>query len=143
MKKVISTSKPRYDWWTYVKGMIRRYPELKERYEDLHTPAMTAAYGERIWGRGPSRTTEALAVRELPYTSQREYETVRRAIESTERMRAGTQRLRVIKLTMWAGTHSLQGAALTIPCSYDTAKIYRAEFIKLVAKHYGLMDEEK
>lgn len=25
-------SKPRYDWWSYVKGMIRRYPELRRRY---------------------------------------------------------------------------------------------------------------
>lgn len=26
-------SRPRYDWWPYVKGMIRRYPALAEQYE--------------------------------------------------------------------------------------------------------------
>ena len=28
-------STPRYDWWPYVKGMIRRYPELCARQEEL------------------------------------------------------------------------------------------------------------
>ena len=27
-------STPRYDWWPYVKGMIRRYPELCRRDRD-------------------------------------------------------------------------------------------------------------
>ena len=38
-------STPRYDWWPYVKGMIRRYPELCRREADLHTTAVTPNYG--------------------------------------------------------------------------------------------------
>lgn len=35
-------SKPRYDWWTYVKGMIRRYPALHAQYIALHETTITA-----------------------------------------------------------------------------------------------------
>ena len=31
-----TVSTPRYDWWPYVKGMIRRYPELLEKEKELH-----------------------------------------------------------------------------------------------------------
>lgn len=37
-------SKPRYKWWGYVKGMIRDYPALKERYAELHSTSMVADY---------------------------------------------------------------------------------------------------
>ena len=29
-------SRPRYDWWAYVKGMIRRYPSLCAEEKALH-----------------------------------------------------------------------------------------------------------
>ena len=34
-------SSPRYDWWPYVKGMIRRYPELCVRQEELRRTRMS------------------------------------------------------------------------------------------------------
>ena len=34
-------SSPRYDWWPYVKGMIRRYPELCVRQEELRRTKMS------------------------------------------------------------------------------------------------------
>lgn len=35
-------STPRYDWWPYVKGMIRRYPELCHKEAALHDTTITA-----------------------------------------------------------------------------------------------------
>ena len=84
---------------------------------------------------------EGLAIRELPSTSQREYEAVRRAVETTEHYRNGQERLKVIELVLWKKTHNLQGAALQIPCHVDTAKVWHGDFIRLVASYYGLMDE--
>ena len=94
-------SRPRYDWWSYVKGMIRRYPTLKEQYADLHSQSMTANYSGMPRSGGVSRGTETVAVRELPGTKQREYEAVRRAIEQTERYPTGADRIKVIKLVFW------------------------------------------
>ena len=82
-------SKPRYDWWSYVKGMIRRYPELRRRYGALREGRLTADYSGMPRGGGDGRAVEGLAIRELPSTSQREYEAVRRAVETTEHYRNG------------------------------------------------------
>lgn len=134
-------SRPRYAWWGYVKSMIRRYPALKRKYADLHTQSVTPSMSG-VPGSGTARReTEDTAVRELPSNEQREYEAVRRAIATTERMRASRDRLMVIDLVFWKETHTLEGAALMVPCSYQTAQQYHADFIHLVAKHYGFHDE--
>lgn len=136
-------SKPRYDWWPYVKGMIRRYPQMKAEYAELHIQSMVADYSgmPRGGSGGASRTVESLALRELPRTQQREYEAVRQAIAITERYQNGGARLQVIDLVLWKHSHTLEGASLTIPSSVDTAKNWHKQFVKLVAKCYGLMDE--
>lgn len=135
-------SRPRYDWWPYVKGMIRRYPLLKQEYEDLHNQPITQSYSGMLGGGGDGRGLERIAIRELPSTKQREYEAVRRAIETTEHYPNGRSRLKVVKLVLWDRSHTLEGAALMVPCSSATAWRWHADFIRLVALHYGLMDEE-
>ena len=133
-------SRPRYDWWPYAKGMIRRYPALKEEYEDLHSQSVTANYSGMPRGGGPGRPIEALAIRELPTNSQREYEAVRRAIGVTERYPNGRQRLAIIKMVLWDKQYTIEGAALRVPCCISKAKMWHSEFIRLVASEYGLMD---
>ena len=134
-------SRPRYDWWPYVKGMIRRYPALKTELSDIREQSITPCYTGMPGGGSPSRATELIACRELPSNKQREYEAVRRAIAATERMTASRDRLRIIELVFWKRSHTLEGAALTIPCSYMTARRYHSEFIMTVALIYGLLDE--
>ncbi len=133
-------SKPRYDWWPYVKGMIRRYPALREEYADLHYPAMVADYSGMPRGGTTARAVESLAIRELPSTKQREYEAVQRAVEITERYRNGQDRLKVIRLVLWDKSHTLEGAALMVPCGVATVKRWHGEFIMLTASFYGLLD---
>ena len=134
-------SRPRYAWWGYVKNMIRRYPALKQEYSDLHSQSVTANYSWMPRTGGASRGVEGLAIRELPSTKQREYEAVGRAVETTERYVTGRDRLKVIDMVLWKRSHTLEGAALMVPCSIATAWRYHGEFIKLVAKLYGLMDD--
>jgi len=134
-------SRPRYDWWSYVKGMIRRYPELCERYTELHRVSMAVDYSGMPKGDSASRGVENIAVRELPGTAQREYEAVRRAIEQTLNYPNGRDRLRVIRLVLWDRSHTLEGAALVVPCSARTARRYHTDFVMRVAKNYGLLDE--
>ena len=115
-------SKPRYDWWGYAKAVIRRYPALRAELQERQCPAM--------------------AIRELPAQRQREYEAVRKAIESTERMPGGRDRIKIIDLVFWRRSHTLEGAALTIPCSYRTARRYHEEFIRIVGGNMGFLDGE-
>lgn len=135
-------SRPRYDWWPYVKGMIRRYPALRLELQQLQGQSITPNYSGVSVKSGTSRSTELTAIRELPTTNQREYEAVRRAIEATERMTASRDRLRIIDLVFWKRSHTLSGAALMIPCHYNTAQKYHADFILTVAAFYGLLDGE-
>lgn len=91
-------SKPRFGWWSYVKDMIRRYPDRTNDDE-----------------------TKAVAV----------------AIEDTERLLDGDDRMKLIRMVFLKKTHTLQGAALNVPCSYETAKIWTQQFIRLVAKSFS------
>lgn len=134
-------SKPRYKWWGYVKGMIRDYPALKERYAELHNTSMVADYSGMPRGGCGGRVLESVALRELPSTSQREYEAVRKAVATTERYRNGGDRLKVVRLVLWDRSHTLEGAALQVPCHINTVTLWHTQFIKLVGAYYGLMDE--
>lgn len=132
----------RYDWWGYVKGMIRRYPHLKARYADIRDVSLTAKYGEHVRSKTVGSSTEIAALRELPLTAQREYEAVKCAADTTSRLIDGAERLRLVDLVFWRRTHTLAGAAMQCHVSYRTAQRWHGEFIRLVAFLYGLMDEE-
>lgn len=68
--------------------------------------------------------------------SQSEKDAVDAAIAATEQMQNGPARLMVIDLVLWKGTHTLEGAALEVPCGYETAKRYQQNFIKSVAENF-------
>lgn len=134
-------SRTRYGWWAYVKDMIRRYPALSQEYADLHMQSITADYSGMPHGSGgETRTVENLAMRELPHNAQREYEAVRAAIARTKVLSNGTDRLKIIDLVFWRRSHTLEGAAASIPVSYRQAQRYHAEFILLVAQKFGFLD---
>lgn len=135
-------SKPRYKWWGYIKNIIRAYPGLKKEYEALHEQSVTANTSGMPGGGEVSRGTENIAIRELPYTKQREYEAVRRAIEYTRHFRNGKERLEIIGLMYWKNSHTLAGAGLQVGYGYDRARQIHQEFVVAVATYYGLMDNE-
>lgn len=65
-------SKPRYDWWGYVKGMIRRYPELCAKEKALHDVSISPNTSGVPGGKGEhSDPTAFAAMRELPPTNAR------------------------------------------------------------------------
>ena len=70
----------------------------------------------------------------------KEKEAVICAIKQTEHMESGTDRMKVIGMVFFQQTHTLEGAALMIPCGYETAKRWVQQFIKLVARNMGLLD---
>lgn len=135
-------SKPRYDWWPYVKGMIRRYPELCARQEELRrtkmSPNLTGMPGAH--GQTSDPVADA-ALRELPEINRRELEAVRQAIEETRALPNDEERLEMVKLVFWgkAKKYTLAGAALKIHLSERTLTEWHGEFILCVAKYFGLL----
>lgn len=133
-------SKPRYDWWSYVKGMIRRYPELCSRQEELRRTSLSVDLSGMPHGHGKiSDPVADAALRELPEINRREMEAVRKAIEETERLDTGEERLRMIRLIFWDKTHTLEGASQKCNVSYITMQRWHRDFIRTVATHFGLL----
>lgn len=134
-------SKPRYHWWSYAKAIVRLYPELKREYDTLHDQRVTASIAGLPGSGNRSRSTENVALRQLPPARQREYNAVTKAIEQTKQMQSGKDRLAVINMVLWKGTHNIDGAAMQLYISEITAKRYHSDFIRLVGFCYGLEDE--
>lgn len=133
-------STPRYDWWPYVKGMIRRYPGLVEREKELHNTSISPVLsGLPRPINSVSDPTGAAALRELPEINRKEMDAVREAIEETQAMRDGSERMRMIKMTFWSGRNTLDMIALRCHISYRTAIRWHSQFIKLVAKKFGFL----
>lgn len=60
------------------------------------------------------------------------------AINETLVLTDGKDRIKVIDLVFFKGTHKLAGAAMQVPCSIDTAQKYHADFIRLLGEKRGL-----
>ena len=132
-------STPRYDWWPYVKGMIRRYPDLCLKEAVLHDTAITANISGMPGGGKRTDKTADAALRTLPEVNRRELEAVRAAVNETKTQDKGNLRLELVKLYYWKRSHTLFGAAEDVHVSRSTAKRWNTEFVKLVAKNFGLL----
>ncbi|MGM9607313.1 MAG: hypothetical protein ACI3XJ_07400 [Oscillospiraceae bacterium] len=68
--------------------------------------------------------------------NENERAAVEAALAETERMRGGEDRLKIARMVLFRGTHTLAGAALQIPCSERTAQRYHADFIRAVGRNF-------
>lgn len=135
-------SKPRYDWWPYVKGMIRRYPELCAREAELHSTFPSPDLSGMPHGKGgTSDPTAAAALRQLPEINRRELEAVRAAIAQTQALPNGSARMELVRLVFWRRTHTVWGASVKLGISERTAAQWHGDFIRAVAKKFGLFNE--
>lgn len=66
---------------------------------------------------------------------------VRKAVSGTAHLQDGEERLKFIRLVFWDKTHTLEGAAMEANCSDRTARRWHTDFIKCVARNYGLLDD--
>lgn len=96
-------------WWGYVKSFIRKYKFLK----DMESKEMTE-------------------------TEMREVDAVKAAVETTANMNDGDVRIKLVDIIFWKRTHTLEGAAMILHISERTARRWHTEFIRTVAKEFGL-----
>lgn len=135
-------SKPRFRWWGYILAILRAYPELCAKLQQLKDQHITVSYEPSGGGKGGiSRPTESAALAELRGTEGKEYNAVRQAIEYTSKLRNGAERNALIDMVFFKKSHSLEGAAIALFISYSTAKRWHKEFILAVADFYGLLDD--
>lgn len=70
--------------------------------------------------------------------TEEERNAIESAISETMELTDGKDRIKVIDLVFFKGTHKLAGAAMQVPCSIDTAQKYHADFIRLLGEKRGL-----
>ena len=133
-------STPRYDWWPYVKGMIRRYPDLCLKEAVLHDTTVTANISGMPGGGKRTDKTADAALRTLPEVNRRELEAVRAAIRTAESLPSGRERMELVKLYYWQRSHTLFGAANAIHVSEKTALRWNRDFVMQVAENFGLIE---
>lgn len=119
-------------WRGNTRAIIRQYPELKRREAALHDPTITPLYAPLTGGTGASRTTEDIALRELPPADRRALDAISSAISTTMRYRNGSLRVRLIDLVYWERSCSIEGAAIRLHVSIGTAKTWHSAFVELV-----------
>lgn len=136
-------SKPRYWWWGSIQNALRAYPRLKRQYETPNV-AVTARYAEGVGhGSDPGRTTETAALERLYDGDYKIYLAITAAVEETEQMDTGRDRLRLIELLYWQRYwKTIEGAAYEVGYSTQRAKEIHGEFIRLVAYYRRLIPRE-
>lgn len=77
---------------------------------------------------------------DLSGVAKREFEAVQAAVEATERMAGGRDRMKLVQLVHFDRTHTIEGAALTVPCSERTAARWQRRFFEDVARRRDLLD---
>lgn len=105
----------------------------------MHEPNITAKVTGMPHTGSVSDPTAMTALRELPPVHRNELNAVRQAIEETEGLKNGDERLEMVRLVFWVKSHTLAGVALKMHRSEQTIKCWHGEFIRAVAKNYGLL----
>ena len=67
-----------------------------------------------------------------------EREAIEYAIEKTRNNSDGENRIALIEKVYFKRTHTLDGAAIEVNCSYATARRWQQQFMQLVAEKRGL-----
>lgn len=67
---------------------------------------------------------------------------IEKAIEDTKVLPDGELRIRAIQMIYFDGTHTIDGAAMEIGACRRTIQKWCSEFVVLVGKYDGYMDEE-
>ena len=108
------------------------YPGLRSQLRDLQSMSVTPSLSGMPMGGGEHRSTEDAALRQLPPDDQRRFDAVSQALSISEHLTSGLSRVRMIELVYFRRSHTIEGAAMQIPCSVQTAWTWNNDFLLLI-----------
>lgn len=76
---------------------------------------------------------------DLSRIQKSQWQAVHDALDDLSGRDDGADRLTVVRLVLINRTHTVSGAAMAVPCSERTAAQWHGDFIRCVARHYGLL----
>jgi hypothetical protein len=130
-------SKPAHSWHFIVLRVLRNYPELYSRREQLRQQSVTAGYAGIPGGGGNTRKTEAAALRELSPREESDLDAVIKTIKAAEKWKDGELALRIIEMVDWRQTHTIRGAEMQLNLRENFGKKLRSRFINELARNLG------
>lgn len=123
----------RRDGWRHAaRSAAYDYPKLQRDLRDLQTQSVTPNMNGMPGGGEPGRSTEDAALRQLPYAQQRRLDAVEQAVSISSNLTSGLSRVRLIELVYFQRKYTIEGAAMQIPCSVQTAWTWNNDFLLLV-----------
>ena len=135
-------SRYKFDWWPQAVWAVRNYPALKKEYEELHEQSLSQKLTGMPGGRCTARATENIALKQMPPQKQREYEAVRRAIDTTVKLPDGQKRKDLIDRMYWQGKKlTITQVMYQVNAGDALAKRWHREFIWLVGKNMGYVSQ--
>lgn len=123
-------------------NIIRDYPARRSELKSLREQRITPTLSGLPKSGGEGRAVENIATRQLPHQEQKEHDAVFLAVKRTRNMPDAKLRLDVVRLTLWRG-YTIESAALVLHTSERTARRFRWQFILLVGRMYGFLNEEE
>lgn len=119
-------------WRQAARAAAFSYPELRRELDALQAGGGGALDG-MPGSREARRSTEDAALRELEYWKQRRLDAVEHAVRISATLTSGQSRVKLIELVYFTRRcPDLQTAALMVPCSVQTAKLWNSDFLLLV-----------
>ena len=123
----------RRDGWRHAaRSAAYDYPKLQRDLRDLQAQSVTPNMNGMPGGGEPGRSTEDAALRQLPYAQQRRLDAVEQAVSISSNLTSGLSRVRLIELVYFQRKYTIEGAAMQIPCSVQTAWTWNNDFLLLV-----------
>lgn len=128
-------------YWAGAIEAVEKYPERMKRLADLRSQKITASISGVPGGGGAARTTEDVALRQLPPAEQKDYEAVSLALAEMRKREYGKEFMKLVRMRYWQKpNYKLATIALRLHYSEVTMKRWNSEFIRLVLRFRGLKD---
>jgi len=119
-------------WRVIAKNAAKEYPALVKARDELHQQSVSPSLSGMPRAGGEHRGTEEVAMRELPYHKQRKLDAVEQAVRVSSQLTSGLCRVKLIELVYFKQKYTIEGAAMQIPCSVQTAYTWSNDFLLLV-----------
>lgn len=127
-------------WWRpLVEKALREYPRMRQRKAELQGTSLTPNYNPMPSGNSVARTTENLAMNNLPEDEEKWLTAIEKAILEVSEQADGKSCLALISCVYFKKTHTVSGAAIQCHVSESTAKRRIGRFIWTVGKYKGLV----
>lgn len=128
-------------YWAGAIEAVEKYPERMKRLADLRSQIITANISGVPGGGSAARTTEDVALRQLPPAEQKDYEAVSLALAEMRKREYGKEFMKLVRMRYWQKpNYKLATIALRLHYSEATMKRWNSEFIRLVLRFRGLKD---